>query len=218
MTRSRKKEIWAVISFFRASVTPANPAFEHFGPRFLLRLYRNPMRLRATIPSVLFVAVFATAWASASQAQTDTATAQDELATPFNWPTIGVSEAGIQFSLRTRWEGGVLQYVVTLVDGKGRIAKWFSKHPDTGPIPFASFRVMFDDEEDFGIYTLYLHDRTFTKLEGTANWESKGENKCTEKIYRAALKAVKAKLPSNMTSHALGYPAELDAPSTTPKR
>lgn len=160
------------------------------------------MRLCATIQSVvLFVAFSAGPLAS----QTQTETAQGDLAKPFNWPVIVSSEAGIQFFLRTRWEDGVLQYVVTLTDSKGRIARWFSKHPNSGPAPLSSFQVTFADEEDFHLYTLYLHDRSFAKVGGTTNWESKGESQCTEKIYRAALKAARAKSTSDQSSHGFNY-------------
>lgn len=174
------------------------------------------MRLGVIIQSVVLVVAFA-ACPLASQPQTDVA--QDDLAKPFNWPMIISSEASVQLFLRTRWEGGVLAYVVTLTDSKGRIAKWFLKHPDSGPVPPSSFQVTFADEEDFHLYTLYLHDRTFTKVGGTANWESKGESLCTQKIYRAALKAAKAKSTSGQSSHGFNYPSELDAPSSpAPKR
>ena len=174
------------------------------------------MRLCATIRSVVLV-VASAACPLTSQAQTDTA--QDDLVKPYNWPRIGSSEAGIQLFLRTRWEGGALQYVVTLTDRKGKIPKWFSKHPDSGPVPLSSFQVTFADEEDFHLYTLYLHDRTFTKVGGTTNWESKGESQCTEKIYRAALKAAHAKSTSDESSHGFNYPSELDTPSSpVPKR
>ena len=174
------------------------------------------MRLCATIQSVVLVVAFA-ACPLASQTQTDTA--RDDLAKPFNWPMIISSEAaGIQCYLRTRWEAGVLAYVVTLTDSKGRIAKWFLKHPDSGPVPLSSFQITFADEEDFQLYILYLHDRTFTKLVGTKNWESKGESQCTEKIYRAALKAANAKSTSDQSSHGFNYPSELDAPSPPVKR
>jgi len=153
------------------------------------------MRLCATIQSVVLVVAFA-ACPLASQTQTDTA--QEDLAKPFTWPMIVSSEAGIQFFLRTRWADGVLQYVVTLTDSKGRVAKWFSKHPDTGPVPLSSFQVTFADEEDFHLYTLYLHDRTFAKVGGTANLEAKGESQCTEKIYRAALKAKQKARPTSL--------------------
>jgi hypothetical protein len=111
-----------------------------------------------------------------------------------------------------------LAYVVTLTDSKGRIAKWFSKHPDNGPVPFTSFQVTFADEDDFHLYTLYLHDRTFAKVGGTTNWESKGESQCKEKIYRAALKAAKEKSTSDESSHGLNYPSELEASSVPGKR
>lgn len=55
---------------------------------------------------------------------------------------------------------------------------------------------------------MYLHDRTFAKVGGTTNWEAKGESQCTEKIYRAALKAAKAKSSSDQSSHGLNYPAK----------
>jgi hypothetical protein len=79
------------------------------------------MRLCVTIQRFVLVVGFA-ACPLASQIQTDTAQA-------------------VQFLLRTRWEDGVLQYVVTLTDSKGKIAKWFSKHPDSGPVPLSSFQV-----------------------------------------------------------------------------
>jgi hypothetical protein len=171
------------------------------------------MRFSAAIQSVVLgVALVVCPLAS----QTQTGTAQDDLAKPFNWPLIVSSEAGVQFLLRTRWQDGVLAYVATLTDSKGRIAKWFLKHPDGGAVPLSSFQVTFADEEDFRLYTLYLHDRTFTRVAGTAHWEAKGESQCTEKIYRAALKAATAKGASDQSSHGLNYPSELDEPSPPP--
>jgi hypothetical protein len=95
-----------------------------------------------------------------------------------------------------------LKYVATLTDSKGRVARYFSKHPDNGEIPLASFRVTFSDEEGFHLYTLYIDDRTFSRIEGTTNFESAGEAKCTERVYRAALKA--AKPPARLTSPRMG--------------
>ncbi len=169
------------------------------------------MSFCATIQRAVLVVAFA-ACPLVSQIQRDIA--QDDLAKAFNWPTVVSSEAGIQFFLRTRWEDGVLHYVVTLTDSKGRVAKWFSKHPDNGRFPLSSFQATFADEEGFSLYTLYLHDGTFVKVGGTTNWESKGESQCTEKIYRAALKAANAKSTSDQSSYGFNYPLELGASSS----
>jgi hypothetical protein len=126
--------------------------------------------------------------------------------------------AGIQFSLRTRWEEGVLKYVATLTDSKGRIARYFLKHPDNGPIPLSSFQVFFSDEQGFRLYTLYIDDRTFSKIEGTANFESDGQRQFTEKLYRAALKAAKAASTSDQSSHGLTFPSELQTAPPPAKR
>jgi len=80
------------------------------------------MRLCATIQSVVLVVAFA-ARPLPSQPQTDTA--QDDLAKPFNWPMIISQEAGVQFFLRTRWQDGVLAYVVTLTDTKAGLQSGF---------------------------------------------------------------------------------------------
>jgi hypothetical protein len=170
------------------------------------------MRLR--VINALVLAVVLTA--SPISSQTDTV--QDDLAKPFNWSGITSAEAGIQLSLRTRWEDGVMKYVATLTDGKGRIARYFSKHPENGPIPMSSFQVTFSDEAGFRLYTLYIHDRTFAKVEGTANFESAGESQCTEKVYRAALKAAKATSKSDQSSHGLNFPTELTATPAPAKR
>lgn len=173
------------------------------------------MRLCAPIQSVVLLVAF-TACPLTPQTQPDTAL--DDLSKPFNWPAIASSEAGIQFVLRTRWEDGVLRYVVTFTDSKGRIAKWFSKHPDSGQVPLSSFQATFADEEDFHLYTLYLLDRNFARIAGTTNWESKGESQCTERIYRAALKASKAKSASGQSSHGFTFPTELTEGPPAPKR
>lgn len=134
--------------------------------------------------------------------------AQDGLKKPFNWPVIDSIEGGIQFSLRTRWSDGILQYVAILTDSKGRVAKYFLRHPDTDPIPLASFHVTFFDEAGFRLYAIYIKDRDFSKTEGTANFEADGESECAEKIYRAALKAAQA-VPADRTTIALSFPTEL---------
>ena len=156
--------------------------------------------------------------ATASPLVSQTDTAQDDLSKPFNWSVITSATAGIQLSLRTRWEDGVLKYVATLTDSKGRVATYFSKHPDNGPIEMSSFPVTFSDEAGFRLYILYISDRTFTKVEGTANYESAGERQCTEKIYRAALKAAKATSASDQSSLGLNYPTELTAAPRPAKR
>ena|SRR5690348_1975936 len=170
------------------------------------------MRLCVIQGVVLAVALIAYPLAS----QTDTA--PDDLSRPFNWPMLTSSTAGIHFFLRTRWEGGVLKYVATLTDSKGRIARYFSKHPDNGPIPLSSFQVTFSDESGFRLYTLYIRDRTFTKIEGTANFESAGESQCTEKCYRTAMKASKASSATDQSSHGLNFPSELTTNTPPAKR
>jgi hypothetical protein len=169
------------------------------------------MRFDVIHSVVLVVAFLAAPLAS----QTDTAV--DDLAKSYNWKGLASTEAGIQLSLRTRWEDGVLKYVATLTDSKGRVARYFSKHPDNGNIPMSSFQLTFSDEEGFHLYTLYIKDRTFTKIEGTINFESAGESKCPEKIYRAALKAAEAS-PSDSASYGLTFPTELTAASMPAKR
>lgn len=144
--------------------------------------------------------------------------APDELTKPFDWPMLASSDAGLQFFLRTRWADGVLQYVVTLADGKGRLARWFSKHPDTGPVPLSSFQTTFSDEAGFRIYTIIIDDRTFSKIEGTKNYEATGERRCTEKIYRAMLIAVKATNGTDKSSHGFNYPTGLTAVAPPRKR
>lgn len=97
------------------------------------------MRLGVVLPLILSC--------TALLSQTDVAV--DDLAKPYAWPMLTSTDAGLQFFLRTRWADGVLQYVVTLADGKGRLARWFSKHPDTGPIARSSFQTTFSDEAAF---------------------------------------------------------------------
>ena len=57
-----------------------------------------------------------------------------------------------------------MKYVATLTDRKGHVAKWFSKHSDA-EASMSSFQVTFSDEEGFHLYTLYLIDRDFSKIE-----------------------------------------------------
>lgn len=162
-------------------------------------------------PGVIQSVALAVAFlASPLASQTDAV--PDDLAKSFNWREVASTEAGIRLSLRTRWEDGVLKYVATLIDGKGRVARYFSKHPDNGQIPMSSFQLTFSDEEGFHLYTLYIRDRTFTKIEGTANFESGGESKCTEKIYRAALKAAKTTSTSEQSPYGFTFPTELTSP------
>lgn len=94
-----------------------------------------------------------------------------------------------------------MKYVAALTDSKCRVERYFSKHRDNGPIPLSSFQGTFSDEAGFRLYTLYIDDRTFTKIEGTANFESAGERKCTETIYQAALKSAKAIRTPGQPSH-----------------
>jgi hypothetical protein len=127
------------------------------------------------------------------------ATAQDDLAKPVNWPSVGSQTAGIQLSLRTRWVNGSLEYSAILADRKGKVARYFSRHLDSGPIPLASFRVSFYDEQDFPIYTIYIDDRDFSKVENTTTFQAYGKRQCTEKMYRTLLSS----------GLALSYPTEL---------
>lgn len=163
----------------------------------------------APVPGPVVATDFTLFLASPLKSQTDTA--PDDLAKSFNWGEITSTKTGIQLSLRTRWENGVLKYVATLTDSKGRVARYFSKHPDNGQIPMSSFQVTFLDEEGFHLYTLDIRDRTFSKVEGTVNFESAGESECTEQIYRAAVKASKASSTNGQSAYELTFPTELGA-------
>jgi hypothetical protein len=104
--------------------------------------------------------------------------------------------------------------LATLTDNKGRVAKYFKKYPDDGRTPRSSFQVTFSDEAGFRLYTLYSLDRSFAKIGDTATFEANGKSRCTEKIYRAVLKAVKAANTSAQSSHGFTFPTELtEAPS-----
>jgi hypothetical protein len=142
---------------------------------------------------------------------------EDDPTKPFNWPVVGSQAAGVQLSLRTRWSEGVLQYVATLTDSKGRAERYFSRHPDTGAIPLTSFHITLFDEADFRLYVLYISDRTFSKTEGTVDFKSDGESGCTEKIYRAALKAAQAAASGTVTIE-LAYPSELTEAALPPAK
>lgn len=170
------------------------------------------MRYRA-VRSAVFALVMT---ASVLSSQTGVASS-DTLAKPFDWPMLASNEVGVQFYLRTRWADGALQYVATLADGKGRVAMWFAKHPDTGTVPQSAFQATFSDEAGFRLYTLYFYDRTFSRIEGTTRYEATGESRFTEKIYRAMLAAVKAADGSQNSSHGFNFPTEL-IPASPPKR
>jgi hypothetical protein len=107
---------------------------------------------------------------------------------------------------------------VTLADGKGRLTRWFLKHPDTGPVPLSSFQTTFSDATGFRIYTIIIDDRTFAKIEGTKTYEATGERRCTERIYRAMLIAVKATNGAEKFSHGFNYPTELAAVAPPPRK
>lgn len=157
--------------------------------------------------SVLLAIVFI---ASPLLSQTGT---QDDLAKPFDWPLITSSAPGIQFSLRTRWEAyHGLRYVATLTDSKGRVAKYFLKHPDNGRAPMSSFYVTFLDEAGFRLYTLYIPDREFSKVADTANFEANDQAPCDDKVYMELLKAAKASSAAAKITYKLSYPTELTDP------
>lgn len=141
----------------------------------------------------------------ASSAQNDTA--EIELAKPFDWPVIVAKTPGLEFSLRTALQEGVLKYVATINDGKGRVARYLSK-PRGGSVATSSFQVKFSDEAGFLLYTLYILDHTLSKIDDTSTFESTAESRCTEKFYRTLLKA------SNI---AFTYPTELTKPNPPSK-
>ena len=134
--------------------------------------------------------------------------AAGDLTTPFTWPVVGSVSAGIQFALRTRWADGNIQYVATITDTKGRLAKYFEKHQDTGQIPLSSFHVAFYDSADFELYTIYFYDRAFSKTEGTADYQANGQSRCDEKLYRQVISASQSAPPGTVTIE-LAYPTEL---------
>jgi hypothetical protein len=146
-------------------------------------------------------------------AQTDTTL--DELSKPFDWPVIVSKGAGLQMSVRTAWADGLMKYVVKLADSKGRIERYVSKH---GIHAVSSFQVTFADEAGFRLYTIYIPDSALSRSAGTASYEADGQGGCTEKIYRAAIKASKASGQSDNATIGLTYPSELETPLSAPRR
>lgn len=142
-------------------------------------------------------------------------TTQDDLSKPFDWPVIVSKGAGLQMSVRTAWADGVLKYVLKIADSKGRIERYLSKH---GIHAVSSFQVTFSDEAGFRLYTIYIPDYALSKTAGTASYEADGEGKCTEKIYRAAIKASRASGQSDNATIGLTYPSELETPPPAPNR
>jgi hypothetical protein len=143
--------------------------------------------------------------------------APDDLTRPFSWPVISSNSAGIQFTLRTRWTDGSMQYVALLTDTKGKPAKYFQKHPDVGQIPLSSFHVAFYDNGDFKLYTIYIPDRSFSQTEGTPTYRADGESPCTQKLYRDMVKAAQT-APPGTKSIALEFPTELTETSPPPAK
>jgi len=100
-----------------------------------------------------------------------------------------------------RWVDGSLEYDAVLPDNKGKAARYFSRRLDNRPPRLlASFHVTFYDEAGFPRYEIYIHDRSFSKVGNSANFESFGKQPCTEKLYRTLL----------TSPLALAYSTELD--------
>jgi len=172
------------------------------------------MRAAPLLRGVALVALIVVAGNAQSQAPTD-----DELGKPLDWPLLVSKSAGIQFTLRTAWRDGVLRYVATFSDEKGRIARYLSKRKG-GPV-LSSFSFSFHDGDGFLLGTVYIPDSSLSKDGDTLNFKAEGENQCAEKLYRAVVASWKAAIaagPSVPSSHAVSFPSELDAPPSSPKR
>jgi hypothetical protein len=144
----------------------------------------------------------------------------EELGKPLDWPVLVAKTSGIQVALRTAWRDGALKYVVKISDEKGRVARYLSKPRGQGRASVASFQIKFYDEDGFILYTLYLSDSSLSKTGDTPSFESVGESPCAERLYQALAKSWKAVVSSTseVSTHGITYPTELDEPIPPAKR
>jgi hypothetical protein len=193
-------------------VSIAAPAFRlahrFFTPCRIFRIMRAAPLLRGVALAALIVA----AGSAQSQAPTD-----EDLGKPLDWPSLVSTSAGIQFTLRTVWRDGVLKYVATFSDEKGRIAKYLSKRKG-GPA-LSSFSFSFRDADGFLLGTVYIPDSSLSKDADTLNFTAAGENQCAEKLYRAVVESWNAAIsagPSAPSTHTMSFPSELeDSPGSS---
>jgi hypothetical protein len=179
-----------------------------FTPCCLIRTIRTALLLRG----VALAALIVVAGSAQSQAPTD-----DDLGKPLDWPSLVSTSAGIQFTLRTAWRDGVLKYVATFSDEKGRIARYLSKRKG-GPA-LSSFSFSFRDADGFLLGTVYIPDSSLSKDADTLSFRAAGENKCAEKLYRAVVESWNAAIsagPSAPSTHTVSFPSELEeSPSSS---
>jgi len=90
--------------------------------------------------------------------------------------------------------------------------------PTPGRFRFLLFKFGFFDDTNFLLYNIHIIDRTFSKVENTANFESNGKSGCAEKIYRAALKASRAPASPNALTIQLAFPSELAETASPAKK
>ena len=173
------------------------------------------MRAAPLLRGVALAALIVVAGSAQNQAPTD-----DELGKPLDWPSLVSESAGIQFSLRTAWRDGVLKYVATFSDEKGRIARYLSKRKG-GPV-HSSFSFSFRDGDGFLLGTVYIPNSSLSKDGDTLNFRAVGENQCEEKLYRAVVESWNAAIsagPSAPSTHTVSFPSELEnEPPSSPKR
>jgi len=139
---------------------------------------------------------------------------QDELDHFIQWPMISSQSAGTHFFLRTRLKSGVLQYVATVTDNKGRSAKYFAETRSRGVALSKStapnlFQIAFSNGSASRLYTVTISDSMFQKIADSGFYEAIGESPCTEEVYRAMLQGLRESAVSARSSHSWIVPAEL---------
>jgi hypothetical protein len=182
-------------------------------PSCIIRTLREAPLLRA----VALAALMVVAGSAQNQAPTD-----DEPGKPLDWPSLVSTSAGIQFNLRTAWRDGVLKYVATFSDEKGRIAKYLSNlsRRKGGPV-LSSFSFSFRDGDGFLLGTVYIPNSFLSKDAGTLDFRAVGETQCAEKLYWAVVEswnAANAAGPSAPSTHTVSFPSELDEAPGSAKR
>jgi hypothetical protein len=125
----------------------------------------------------------------------------------FEWPMIRSPKAGTYFILRTRLRKGVLQYVATVTDNKGRTGKYFAANKGRPTVP--PFQIMLATASGTRLCSITIPDSMFLKIGRTAYYEAVGESPCREEDYRAALEAVRAGGASDRSSHSWIVPPDL---------
>ncbi len=132
---------------------------------------------------------------------------QDGLAVFFQWAMITSQSAGTHFFLRTQWRDGLLHYVATVTDNKGRTAKHFAKRPNDETAP--PFQIAFASASGERLFTLTISDSLFLKVANTGYYEAVGETPCSEDSYRASLEGARKTASYNRASHSWDVPADL---------